>query len=48
MQKVSGAKVTAAFAPLVAQSFENLVTGHGPALIGGADERVRSAVAKAS
>jgi hypothetical protein len=48
LQKVQGARVKEAFAPLGAQSFENLVTGHGPPVVGGADARVRAAVDAAS
>jgi hypothetical protein len=47
-QKMKGAAVTAAYAPVVERSFANLVTGHGPAHIGGADEQVRAAVARAA
>jgi hypothetical protein len=48
LQKVQGARVKGAFNPLAAQSFANLVTGHGPAVVGGADTRVRSAIEAAS
>lgn len=43
-QKVSGPKVREALAELTGLSFQNLVTGHGPAVIGGADAIVRAAI----
>lgn len=46
-QKVQGAAVERAFAQAIARPFANLVTGHGPAVIGGADQFVRQAVTKA-
>jgi hypothetical protein len=47
-QKLQGAQVTAAFEPLSALSFANLITGHGPAIVGGADAQTRAAVAHAA
>jgi hypothetical protein len=47
-QKISGEQVKSAFAELLAQPFANLVTGHGPAIVGGADAQARSAVETAS
>lgn len=47
-QKVSGAAVRDAVSGLLAKPFENLVTGHGPAVVGGASERVREAIDAAS
>ena len=46
-QKLQGAAVASTFAPVLERSFENLVTGHGPAVVGGADGLVRAAVADA-
>jgi hypothetical protein len=46
-QKVQGAAVERAFAQTTSRSFANLVTGHGPAVVGGADSLVRKAVASA-
>jgi hypothetical protein len=48
IQKVKGAQVTAALAQVSALSFANLVTGHGPAVVGGADAIVRGAIERAS
>lgn len=48
LQKVQGAAVRAAFAEVLAHPYENLVTGHGPAIAGGADGVVRRAVDAAS
>lgn len=47
-QKVSGVQVRNAFAEVSAQPFANLITGHGPAVVGGADARVRAAIEAAS
>jgi hypothetical protein len=47
-QKIAGAQVRAAFAPALALSFVNVVTGHGPAITGDADTETRTAVASAS
>jgi hypothetical protein len=47
-QKVAGAQVSAAFAPALELSFANVITGHGPAIVGGADAITRSAVQSAS
>jgi hypothetical protein len=47
-QKLSGPAVARALAPVTERSFENLITGHGPELVGGADARVRAAVSAAS
>ncbi len=43
-QKVSGQGVRTAMAQLASRDFENLATGHGPAVVGGASELVRSAI----
>ena len=47
-QKVSGARVRETLSGLLDLSFENLVTGHGPPIVGGADALVRSAIERAS
>ncbi len=47
-QKVHGSQITAAFAEVTPLAFENLVTGHGPALCGGADQLVRATVQQAA
>ena len=47
-QKVSGSAVRDTLKGLTELSFENLVTGHGPAVTGGADTRLRQAVERAS
>lgn len=48
MQKVSGVQVREAFACFAGLACANLVTGHGPPLVGGADAAVRAAIARAS
>ena len=47
-QRVSGAQVSQALSHALERRFANLVTGHGPAVLGGAEELVRSAVASAA
>jgi hypothetical protein len=47
-QKVQGSQVTAAFAEVTPLQFENLITGHGPAICGGADQIARAAVQQAA
>jgi hypothetical protein len=47
-QKLHGAEVAVTFAPVLEHSFENLVTGHGPAVVGGAADLVRGAVTRAT
>ncbi len=47
-QKISGARVRETLSDLMDLSFENLVTGHGPPIVGGADAMVRSAIERAS
>jgi hypothetical protein len=47
-QKVSGGAVTTAFAAILVHRFQNLVTGHGPAVVGNADQLARTAVERAS
>jgi hypothetical protein len=47
-QKVSGTRVREKLSGLLELSFENLVTGHGPPVVGGADALVRSAIERAS
>jgi hypothetical protein len=47
-QKVQGPAVERAFGQAMARRFANLITGHGPAVIGGAHELVRSAIARAT
>jgi hypothetical protein len=47
-QKVSGPAVGDTLSRLAELSFENLVTGHGPPVIGGADVRVHNAIRSAS
>jgi hypothetical protein len=46
--KVAGAAVRDTLAALEPLPFENLVAGHGPAVVGGASARVRDAIAKVS
>lgn len=46
VKKLDLAAVKGAFAPLTELSFENLVTGHGPAIAGGADVRLREAISR--
>ncbi len=43
-QKVAGPQVKSAFAEVSTQPFANLITGHGPAVVGDADARVRAAI----
>ena len=43
-QKVSGEGVRTAMAQIAARDFQNLATGHGPAVVGRASELVRSAI----
>jgi len=43
----SGEAISRAFEPLLTHRFENLVTGHGPAVIGGADKLARAAIERA-
>ena len=47
-QKLSGPAVSDTLSRLTELSFENLVTGHGPPVIGGADARLRNAIQSAS
>lgn len=47
-QKLSGSALSDTLNGLTKLSFENLVTGHGPAVIGGADMRVCKAIESAS
>jgi hypothetical protein len=47
-QKVSGVQVRDALAGLSKLAFANLVTGHGPPVVGGADALVRAAIDRAS
>ncbi len=47
-QKVSGARLRETLSGLMDLSFENLVTGHGPPIVGGADALVRAAIERAS
>lgn len=43
-QKIAGPQLRATFAPMLEHSFANVVTGHGPAIVGGADAKVRAAL----
>ncbi len=47
-QRVPGPRVREVFAPLDTLAYENLVPGHGPAVVGGAAGKVREAIAVAS
>ena len=47
-QKLSGSVLREKLEGLTKLSFENLVTGHGPAVIGGADVRLRKAIESAA
>ncbi len=47
-QKISGARVREALSGLMDLKFENLVTGHGPPIVGGAAALVRSAIERVS
>jgi hypothetical protein len=47
-QKLAGDAVTKALAGVTDKTFANLIAGHGPAAIGGADASVRAAVTAAS
>jgi hypothetical protein len=47
LQKVSRPMLRPMFQPIADMSFENLVTGHGPPVIGGADRVVRAAISSA-
>jgi hypothetical protein len=47
-QKVSGERLRETFANVTRLSFANLVTGHGPAITGRADDLVRAAIDRAS
>lgn len=46
-QKVSGPRLGETLAGLTARPFANLVTGHGPPIVGGADALVRAAIESA-
>ena len=48
MQKLKGAQVEQALAGIKQLSFANLVTGHGPAIIGGAEQIAKTAIDRAS
>lgn len=48
IQKVKGEALRHAFSELERLDFENLVTGHGPAVVGGAKQRVREALERAT
>ena len=43
-QKLSGDALRQKLSRLAELSFENLVTGHGPCVVGGADQQVRAAI----
>ncbi len=47
-RKLSGAAVREALQGILDLSFANLVTGHGPPVVGGADQLVHSAIERAS
>ena len=47
-QKVTGPRVRESLSGLTSLSFANLVTGHGPAIAGGADALVRAAIERVS
>lgn len=47
-QKCTGSNLAQTLAPLADLEFENLVTGHGPAVSGGAAGHVRSAIERAT
>ncbi len=47
-QKLKGPRVAETLSGLADLSFANLVTGHGPPVVGGADALVRSAIERAS
>jgi hypothetical protein len=46
LQKVQGEAVRGAFAGITGLTYANLVTGHGPPIVNGADELVRDALAR--
>lgn len=48
MQKLKGARLTQALAGISRLSFANLVTGHGPAVVGNAGQLVKAAIERAS
>jgi hypothetical protein len=47
-QKVHGEQVRTAFASALEHRFQNLVTGHGPAIVGQADLQARAAITHAA
>jgi hypothetical protein len=47
-QRLSGAQVSQALSRALERRFANLITGHGPAVIGGAEELVRAAITRAA
>jgi hypothetical protein len=47
-QKVPAPRMKQTFAKVAERSFSNVVTGHGPAVTGGADARVRAAIESAA
>ena len=47
-QKISGPAVSKTLSGVASLEFANLVTGHGPPILGGADVLVRSAIERAS
>lgn len=47
MQKLQGAQLQQALAGLSLLGCANLVTGHGPAIVGGADRLVKTAIERA-
>jgi hypothetical protein len=48
MQKLQGKQVEQALAGVSQLTFANLVTGHGPAVVGGADQIAKAAIERAS
>ncbi|MEZ4361594.1 MAG: hypothetical protein R3B48_15510 [Kofleriaceae bacterium] len=48
IRKVSGESLRAALAPLGGHAFANLVTAHGPPVVGGADKIAREAIERAA
>jgi hypothetical protein len=48
MQKLRGAQLGAALAAIAQLNFANLITGHGPASVGSANQLVKAAIERAS
>ena len=46
LKKLDADGVKRAYAPVAELSFQNLITGHGPAIVGGADAQLRDVLTR--